>query len=144
MGSIADKLTYLNNTKSAIKDALIAKGQQVSASDTFRSYAEKVRNISGGGGTIVSKSITQNGTYYASSDHADGYNPVTVSVPEPVLLSKIIVQNGTYRASDENADGYSQVTVNIPKAYASGASTVITNSNLMPVNVQTSGSEVVA
>ena len=31
---------------------------------------------------IVSKNITANGTYNASSDSADGYNPVTVNVPD--------------------------------------------------------------
>lgn len=35
---------------------------------------------SGGGGTIVSKTITANGTYSASSDNADGYDPVVVQV----------------------------------------------------------------
>ena len=36
----------------------------------------------GGGGSsvIVSKTITQNGTYNASADSADGYNPVIVNV----------------------------------------------------------------
>lgn len=36
----------------------------------------------GGGGSsvIVSKTITQNGTYNASADSADGYNPVVVNV----------------------------------------------------------------
>lgn len=34
----------------------------------------------GGGGTIVSKTITENGTYRASTDNADGYNPVIVNV----------------------------------------------------------------
>lgn len=41
------------------------------------------RAQSGGGGaapTIVSKTITANGIYNASSDSADGYDPVTVSV----------------------------------------------------------------
>lgn len=38
---------------------------------------------------IISKSITANGTYNASSDSADGYNPVTVNVPAPLVpLSK--------------------------------------------------------
>lgn len=37
----------------------------------------------GGGSTIVSKTITANGTYYASADSADGYNPVTVNVSAP-------------------------------------------------------------
>lgn len=37
----------------------------------------------GGGSTIVSKTITANGTYYASADSADGYNPVVVNVSTP-------------------------------------------------------------
>lgn len=35
---------------------------------------------SGGGATLITKSITQNGTYNASSDNADGYSSVTVNV----------------------------------------------------------------
>lgn len=34
----------------------------------------------GGGATIIAKSITANGVYYASSDNADGYSPVTVNI----------------------------------------------------------------
>ncbi len=39
--------------------------------------------VSGGGGdaTLITKSITENGTYSASSDGADGYSQVTVNVP---------------------------------------------------------------
>ena len=50
--TISDKLTYLEGTKSAIKDAIVAKGVAVSDSDTFRSYADKIGHISGGGGKI--------------------------------------------------------------------------------------------
>lgn len=50
--TISDKLTYLEGTKSAIKDAIVAKGVAVSDSDTFRSYADKIGQISGGGGKI--------------------------------------------------------------------------------------------
>ena len=35
----------------------------------------------GGGGTIISKTITEEGTYDASLEDADGYNPVTVTFP---------------------------------------------------------------
>ena len=38
-------------------------------------------NAGGAEAVIVSKNITANGTYNASSDSADGYNPVTVNVP---------------------------------------------------------------
>lgn len=44
------KLDYLKGTKSAIADALVEKGQTVSSTDTFRSYADKVRAIKSGGG----------------------------------------------------------------------------------------------
>lgn len=39
-------------------------------------------NVSGGGGaTLITKTITANGTYNASDDSADGYSQVTVAVP---------------------------------------------------------------
>ena len=64
--------------------------------------------------TIISKSITANGTYNASADSADGYNPVTVAVPEKTIVSKSITANGTYNASTDSADGYNPVTIAVP------------------------------
>lgn len=49
MGTIADKLTYLNATKAAIKNAIVNKGVSVSDTDTFRSYADKIASIETGG-----------------------------------------------------------------------------------------------
>ena len=43
-----NKLAYLQETKDAIKSALIEKGQAVADDDTFRSYADKVLAIEGG------------------------------------------------------------------------------------------------
>ena len=51
MGTITDKLNKLEETKSAIKTAIINKGVAVSDSDTFASYADKIASISGGGST---------------------------------------------------------------------------------------------
>lgn len=50
--SIENKLTYLDGTKDAIKQAIIDKGVSVTEEDTFRSYATKIGEIqtSGGGG----------------------------------------------------------------------------------------------
>ena len=62
---------------------------------------------------LGTKSITQNGTYNASSDNLDGYSQVSVNVPEATLGTKSITQNGTYNASSDNLDGYSQVSVNV-------------------------------
>ena len=44
--TIADKLSYLQDTKTAIKEALLNKGVEVTDSDTFRSYADKIESIS--------------------------------------------------------------------------------------------------
>lgn len=45
-------------------------------------FDEVVVNVSGGGGsTLVEKTITANGDYYAIDDNADGYSKVTVNVP---------------------------------------------------------------
>ena len=50
MGTIADKLTYLGQTKTEIRDAIISKGVTVPAATTFREYAGKIREITAGSG----------------------------------------------------------------------------------------------
>lgn len=47
-------------------------------------YGNPVFLGGGGGGTIISKTITANGTYNALSDNADGYNPVIVNTPSDI------------------------------------------------------------
>lgn len=72
MGTIAEKLTYLNETKTAIKNAIIAKGVSVTDNDSFRSYADKIESIEGGGGgggtSTVSPTGLIKGTYYNIED----------------------------------------------------------------------------
>jgi hypothetical protein len=81
-------------------------------------FAAKLMGSSGGSPapepTLITKSITANGTYNAASDNADGYSAVSVEVPEKVLTTKTITENGTYAASSDGVDGYSSVTVNVP------------------------------
>lgn len=45
MGTIADKLTYLGQTKADIRDAIIAKNVAVPVETTFRDYATKISEI---------------------------------------------------------------------------------------------------
>ena len=53
MGTIAQKLTYLEDTKTAIGNAIAAKGGSVTGK-TFRQYATEISNLpSGGGGDDV-------------------------------------------------------------------------------------------
>jgi hypothetical protein len=56
MGSISDKLTYLLDTKAAIRQAIRNKGVEVTSEDTFRSYADKIDAIDGGQ-LIVSREV---------------------------------------------------------------------------------------
>ena len=53
MGTIADKLSLLQQTKADIKAAIIEKGQSVADADPFSSYPQKIRAIEGGGSTAV-------------------------------------------------------------------------------------------
>lgn len=45
MGTLADKLQYLKDTKDAIMNAIIEKGVAITSSDTFRSYADKIGSL---------------------------------------------------------------------------------------------------
>ena len=56
-------------------------------------FANRIEAIPSGGGTLIPKTITQNGVYNASSDNADGYDVVTVNVPEKNTLDELL--NGT-------------------------------------------------
>lgn len=76
----------------------------------------KDRIINGGAGSeaiIQSLSIQANGTYTAPAD-IDGYNPITVNVPqkEPNIQNLSITTNGTYTAPS-GTDGYNPVVVDV-------------------------------
>ena len=61
MGTLADKLSYVNETKQQIKSAIVNKGVAVADTDTFRSYANKIASI------VVSKTQTKNVTLTSAS-----------------------------------------------------------------------------
>lgn len=52
MGTTADKLNKLLETKAAIKQAIIDKGVDISDTDTFASYPEKIESIQAGGDSV--------------------------------------------------------------------------------------------
>lgn len=81
----------------------------------FDLFIQKAIVGEGGGGeaVLINKDISENGTYYASTDHADGYKKVVVDV-QPTLSTKTITDNGTYAASADNVQGFSSVTVAVP------------------------------
>lgn len=61
--------------------------------------------------TLITKEITENGTYNASDESVDGYSSVTVNV-EPVLQEKTATENGDV-TPDAGYDGLSKVVVNV-------------------------------
>ena len=58
MGTLADKLQYLKDTKDAIMNAIIEKGIAITSSDTFRSYADKIKSITSGDKPIVYDTVS--------------------------------------------------------------------------------------
>ena len=88
-----------------VANAIRTKGG-TSASLSFPDgFATAIGNISGGGGgsTLITKSITANGTYNANSDSADGYSSVTVAVPSRLVI-------GTF----QSATAATRLSVTIP------------------------------
>ena len=53
MGTINEKLNYLSQTKENIKQAIKEKGVEITDSDSFRSYADKIGTIKTGGNEIL-------------------------------------------------------------------------------------------
>jgi hypothetical protein len=59
-----------------------ARASEITANGTYDTTLndEVTVNVSGSTATLITKNITQNGTYNASSDNADGYSQVVVNV----------------------------------------------------------------
>lgn len=75
------------------------------------------KEAGGGDAVLKQKTVTQNGTYNASSDSADGYSKVTVNVPASAVDSgtKNITENGTH-----DVVGYAPASVSVPNSYSAG------------------------
>lgn len=98
----------------------------------------------GGSATLITKSVTQNGTYNASSDNADGYSKVTVDVPNTyeALDEGKVVKNGDLvpqitslvdRNSVVDTTTINQLTVAVPNTYdAEDEGKVLQNGELVP------------
>lgn len=72
---------------SSIANAIRTKGGTSSPLIFPDGFISAIQNIpQSGNPTLIDKSITSNGTYNASSDHADGYLSVTVAVPTRIII----------------------------------------------------------
>ena len=116
MGTTADKLNKVLQTKEAIRTAINNKGGILTTSDKFSDYATAIDNIQSGS-TNESITITQNGTYTAPE--GVGYSPINVNVPskEEETKSITITENGTTTILPTSGKVLSKVDIvaNVPQ-----------------------------
>lgn len=99
--------------------------------------ANSIRLGGGGGGSssvIVSKTITTNGTYNASADSADGYNPVIVNVEGggavyTVNSNDTPIETNTQYATVENNSIYLFSTVYNQRTFDEGCEIIAGSTN---------------
>ena len=84
MGTTADKLTYLVETKDLIKQAIISKGIDVSDKLTFREYSDLIKQIENGPNDAQNnfKPMIKVSAkaYYLIIKRAQAYNILTVPI----------------------------------------------------------------
>jgi hypothetical protein len=73
----------------------VTGGSDTNLSDAVHTLASGY----GGSATLITKTITANGTYSAEDDDADGYSEVTVNVPSSAASSWTKVAETTYQVS---------------------------------------------
>ena len=100
MGTSADKFEYLLETKAQIKEAIRERGVNVKDTDTFRSYANKVLQISGSGAPVedLTDVLTEQDMAIEELEDIAYSLPDAGGVkPEGTMLIK---QNGIYDVAD--------------------------------------------
>ena len=105
-----------DTTLTDIADAIRSKTGKT-ASMTPIEMPDEIASISGGGSaTLITKTITANGTYSAEDDDADGYSEVTVNVPTGITPTGTlnITENDTYDVTN-----YASAIVNVPSGGSS-------------------------
>ena len=112
------KLAYLKDTKNLIKNAIIEKGQDVSDSDTFRSYADKILAIAGGGETDAGVTINLDRltvvlpiTDITVPDGTDGMVPIMQPLGTEVGSIYLIVWNNVGYICEAQAAEFQGVPV---------------------------------
>ena len=120
MGTNADKLEYLLETKNQIKQAIIDKGVDVTDTDTFRSYATKIGEIQSGSPSTQAQSIftgaTAPLTYLNCTENQFVYESATHN----------ITISGLDNIATISSNGTNQVTVTFSVSGTSNTQTPFT------------------
>ncbi|MBQ1898879.1 MAG: hypothetical protein II163_06885, partial [Ruminococcus sp.] len=79
--SIRSEITRINNNIAAAYSAAESKGATMPATENSANLAQTVASIPEAvQPTLITKQITENGTYTAADDNADGFDEVTVDI----------------------------------------------------------------
>lgn len=84
MSTIAEKMTYLNETKDLIKEAIAAKGVTIDDGATFRSYAGLIGKIQAGSGSSTGAEL--NIAYGVTAPEDTGMLWVKTNKPDNVVI----------------------------------------------------------
>ena len=142
MSQLIDNLNTIVSIKTDIRSAIENKGVDMTGV-SFGSYADKIGEISGGGGvkpsgtldisnngvydvysyasasvdvhpsTSLSETYISNGSYNITGEFNGGVITVDVPAPQFVTETLSVSANGTYTPG-QGIDGYSQVVVDVP------------------------------
>ena len=159
MGTTADKLAYLNGTKTAIKNAIVAKGVDVPDGTTFRAYAEKIgsivkvpslsnpgsasdlrsgKQLAGADGSVITGTLAE-ATQATPSISVSSGGLITASVTQSGGIvaagSKSSTQQLTTQGAKTVTPSTSTQTAVASGRYTTGAVQVAGDANLKPENI---------
>lgn len=159
MGTTADKLAYLIGTKTAIKNAIVAKGVAVPDGTTFRAYAEKIgsivkvpslsnpgsasdlrsgKQLAGADGSVVTGTLAEV-TQAAPSISVSSGGLITASATQSGGIveggTKSATQQLTTQAAKTVTPGTTNQTAVASGRYVTGNVVVAGDANLVPENI---------
>ena len=95
------EITRINNNIAAAYSAAESKGATMPATENSANLAQTVASIPEAvQPTLITKQITENGTYTAAYDNADGYSEVKVEVYDSQFAA--LIERSITIASDSN------------------------------------------